>query len=125
FSLKCGFCTRQTLRARNVNIPPLSPFAPNPLPRSVLFLGLHHDLLEECLELRADVPGLALELTQELPLLILDLTVGEDHLPQPAGLPGADPAVGQDVILDGLIEEFLEGRRGVLHALVQLDKEVG
>ena len=30
-----------------------------------------------------------------------------------------------EIILDGLVEELLEGRRVVLHPLVQFDEEVG
>src|SRR4051794_27880353 len=53
------------------------------LPAGVLLLGLLHALLEQHLELRADMPGLPLELVQEGALLVLDLAAGEEHLPQP------------------------------------------
>ena len=91
----------------------------------MLLLRLLHALLEQYLELTADLLGFALELVQELTLLVLNLAVGEKHAPQPGRLLGVDGALRQDVILDGLIEELLEGRRAVLHSLVQFDEEVG
>ena len=71
----------------------------------------------------ADLPGLSLEFVEELALLVY-LAVGEEHPPQPGGFLGY-PAVRQDVVLDGLVKELLEGRREVLHPLVQLNEEVG
>jgi hypothetical protein len=90
-----------------------------------LLRRLFHALLEQHVKLLADLPGLALEFVQELALFVINLAVGEEHLPQPGGLLGVDPAVRQDVVLDGLVEELLEGRGAVLHPLVQLDEEVG
>jgi hypothetical protein len=62
---------------------------------------------------------------QELALLVFKLAVGEEHPPQPGGLLGVNPALRQDVVLDGPVEELLEGRVEVLHPLVQFDEEVG
>src|SRR5438552_3744212 len=91
----------------------------------MLLRGLLHALLAQDLELTADQPGLSLEFAQEGARLVLDRAVGEDHPPQPGGRLGVDPLAPQDVVLDGLVEESLEGRRAVLYALVQLDEEVG
>ena len=76
----------------------------------MLLLRLFHALPEQQVELRANRPRLALEFVQELALLVVDLAVGEEHPPQPGGLLGVDSAARQDVVLDGLIEEPLEGR---------------
>jgi len=86
---------------------------------------LGHALGEQLLELGADLPGLAAQLVQELPLLLVDCAVGVEHLPQPARLLGVDGAVSEDVVLDGLVEELLPGGAGrALHALVQLHQEI-
>src|SRR5437660_745806 len=65
------------------------------LSTGVPLLRLLHALLEQHLELAADLPGLAPEFVQEFALLVPDLAVGEDHPPQPGGLLGVDPAVRQ------------------------------
>src|SRR5205809_6060247 len=92
-------------------------------PRCVLLRRLLHALLEQRLELRADLFGLALELAQEVALLIIDLALGEEEMPQPGRLPGANPAVRQDVVLDGLIEELLKAPRAILRPFVQFGQE--
>ena len=65
-------------------------------------------LLEQCLELNADLLGLTPELVQELALLVLELLVVEEHLTEPRRLLGADSAVHQDVVLNGIEEELFE-----------------
>ena len=94
------------------------------LSAGVPLLRLLHALLEQRLELRADLLGLALEFVQEFALLVFDVAVSEEHLPQPGGLLGVDAAVRQDVVLDRLVEELLESRRAVLHSLIQFDQKV-
>src|SRR5271166_1025838 len=88
----------------------------------VLLLRLLHALHEQYLELRADLLGLALEFVQELALPVINGAVSEKHLPQPVGFLSGDPAVPEDVILDGLVKKVLEGRSEVLHALMDFDE---
>lgn len=70
-------------------------------------------LLEQRLEFAADRSGLASQFVQELALLVIDLAVGEDHLPKPGDRPGGvrplaqylrfvriDLAGGQDLLFD-------------------------
>src|SRR4051794_13673428 len=52
-------------------------------------------LQEEGLELRADLLRPALELVQELALLVFELVVVEDHLPQPRRFLSIDSSVRQ------------------------------
>ena len=96
--------------------PRLSPFPPSP--RGMLGRRLLQTFLEKGLELRTDLPGLALEFVQKLALLVVNLSISEQHLPQPGGLLGVDFAVREDVAFDRLLKELLEPRRAALHALV-------
>jgi hypothetical protein len=91
----------------------------------MLLRRLFHAFREKHLELKADILGLAFEFMEELALLILDFAVGKEHLPEPGGFVGVNPAVRQNMILDGLVEELLEGRSHMLNPLVQFNKEVG
>src|SRR5205823_14885437 len=95
------------------------------LSTGALLLLFLHALPEQHLELAADVLGFALEFVQKLALLVTNLAVGEEHPLQPGGLLGVDPAMCQDGLLNGLVEEMIEGGCEVLHPLVQLDEEVG
>src|SRR5579859_1495176 len=60
---------------------------------------LIHALVEEPLELSADLRGLALEFAQKPAFFVVNRAVGEYHPPQPGGLLGVDPAARQDVVL--------------------------
>jgi hypothetical protein len=91
----------------------------------MLLLRLLHALSEQPLEFSADVLGLAFKFVEELALFVTNDAVGEEHAPQPGSVLAVDPSVRQDVILDGLVEKLLEGRRETLHAFVQLDEEIG
>src|SRR5579871_6680638 len=78
---------------------------------SVLFLWLLHSVGEQRPELVANLLGFALELMQQLALLVINFAIGKQQPPQPGGLLAVDPAVRQDMVLDGLVIEVLE-RRG-------------
>src|ERR1019366_3294429 len=95
------------------------------LSAGVLLRRLLHAFRHQRLELRADLLGLAIEFVQELALLVINLAIGKDHPTQPGGLFSVDQAAHEHVVLDRLVEELLEGRRQVLHPLVQFDEEVG
>src|ERR1041385_7326316 len=95
------------------------------LTAGVLLLGLRHALREKHFELAANLLGFALELVQELAFLVLDQAVSEKHASQPGGLLGVDPCARQDVVLDGLVIELVEGWREMLNPFVQFDEEVG
>ncbi len=89
-----------------------------------LLHGLLHALTKQRLEFRAELLRLALELIQKPSAFVVKLAVGEQHPAQPDGFLGIDPVIGQNVILDDLVEKLLEGRIGVLHAFVQFREEV-
>src|SRR5271165_964508 len=91
----------------------------------MLLRRLLHALLEEHFKLRTDLLCFAFEFVQEFAFFVDDLAIGEQHSPQPGGLLGVDPAVRQDMVLDGLIKELLEGGCHMLNPLVQLDEEIG
>src|SRR5712691_10397014 len=90
-----------------------------------LLWRLFHTLAEQRLELVADLFGLAFEFVQELALFVINLAVVEKQPAQPGTFLHADPAIRQDVVLDRLVKELLEGRRAMLHPLVQFDEEIG
>jgi len=89
-----------------------------------LLWRLFHTLVEQGLELVADLFGFAFEFVQELPLFVINLAVREEHSSQPGTFLLVDPAIRQDVVLDRLVKELLEGRRAMLYALVQFHEEV-
>ena len=88
------------------------------LSTGVLLRRLFHAVPEQSHEFRAGILGLAVKLVEELALPVRDLAVREEHPPQPGGLLGVDPALREDMVLDRLVEEVLEGWCHVLHPLV-------
>src|ERR1051325_1351287 len=80
------------------------------LAAGVLFVCQLHALLEEGLELGAGLLGLPLEFVQELSFLLLQRAIHKERMPQPIGFIRANPLASQQVILERLLEEMLEGR---------------
>ena len=67
----------------SIRVPVFGDYRCRGLSTGVLLRWLLHALREQRVKLQADLLGLALEFVQELALLVVDLAVGEEHLPQP------------------------------------------